>query len=267
MEYDQHASAMYLLSTHQADSSSLNHSYFHDPSLEPMSSDALSRSSTDIDSKTCTDPRLLHTNASFWSSVPADDFATHGQDHDDESASTIAPGFHPEHWSDDHQHISGQSSWVVDNSMTVAGNMFGTTGDAIGDSILTPPDSGACDSPSPLDDLPQHIKTEDEYPHRPSVQDWTPSSTRTARSNSPHLRADGYKKKNAKFEIPPDRTLANIDSLIEDAKARGDEKNLKEFKTQKRLLRNREAAYVFYFLFLVGSFPPCHSARSMFPRY
>ena len=52
---------------------------------------------------------------------------------------------------------------------------------------------------------------------------------------------DGIRKKNARFEIPQERNLANIDRLIENAE--GDEEQVKELKQQKRLLRNRQAAY------------------------
>lgn len=53
------------------------------------------------------------------------------------------------------------------------------------------------------------------------------------------LRSDGIRKKNAKFEIPKDRNLLNIDTLI-NSTTNEDEK--KELKQQKRLLRNRQAA-------------------------
>ena len=53
------------------------------------------------------------------------------------------------------------------------------------------------------------------------------------------LRPDGVRKKNAKFEIPDERNLDTLDSLIKHAKS---EDELKELKMQKRLLRNREAA-------------------------
>ena len=58
-------------------------------------------------------------------------------------------------------------------------------------------------------------------------------------NNAPVLRPDGVRKKNAKFEIPEDRNLDTLDSLIKHAKSEGE---LKELKMQKRLLRNREAA-------------------------
>lgn len=56
------------------------------------------------------------------------------------------------------------------------------------------------------------------------------------------IRSDGgIRKKNAKVDIPPGITLENLDYLIEHAET---DEQVREFKTQKRLLRNREAAYV-----------------------
>lgn len=52
-------------------------------------------------------------------------------------------------------------------------------------------------------------------------------------------RGDGIRKKNARFDIPPDRNLSNIDQLISQST---DEQEIKELKQQKRLLRNRQAA-------------------------
>lgn len=67
------------------------------------------------------------------------------------------------------------------------------------------------------------------------------------RQNSPprpltpgFARRDGVRKKNARFEIPEGRNLQNIDRLISQAT---DEDDIKELKQQKRLLRNRQAAY------------------------
>ncbi|PGH26797.1 hypothetical protein AJ80_01563 [Polytolypa hystricis UAMH7299] len=54
-----------------------------------------------------------------------------------------------------------------------------------------------------------------------------------------HMRRDGIRKKNARFEIPAERTLSNIDILIAQST---DEDEIKELKQQKRLLRNRQAA-------------------------
>jgi hypothetical protein len=53
------------------------------------------------------------------------------------------------------------------------------------------------------------------------------------------VRSDGIRKKNAKFEIPKERNLQNIDNLIS---LTTDEEEKKELKQQKRLLRNRQAA-------------------------
>lgn len=63
-----------------------------------------------------------------------------------------------------------------------------------------------------------------------------------AASPAGHIGRDGIRKKNARFEIPAERSLANIDSLILQT---ADEQEKKELKQQKRLLRNRQAAYVF----------------------
>ena len=62
-----------------------------------------------------------------------------------------------------------------------------------------------------------------------------------AYSNPPLLRRDGIRKKNARFEIPAERTLRTIDHLINQT---SDEQEIKELKQQKRLLRNRQAAWV-----------------------
>lgn len=67
------------------------------------------------------------------------------------------------------------------------------------------------------------------------------------RQASPQLRPngelrrqqDGIRKKNARFDIPADRNLSNIDQLIAQST---DDQEVKELKQQKRLLRNRQAA-------------------------
>ena len=67
------------------------------------------------------------------------------------------------------------------------------------------------------------------------------------RPNSPHstmvdlARRDGIRKKNGRIEIPMERNIHTIDEMIDKTT---DEDLLKELKQQKRLLRNREAAYV-----------------------
>lgn len=87
-------------------------------------------------------------------------------------------------------------------------------------------------------------------------KDWTASDAMDHRSmpkrmrpHSPTLRShpdmsrrgDGIRKKNARFDIPAERNLNNIDHLISQST---DDQEIKELKQQKRLLRNRQAAYV-----------------------
>lgn len=85
-----------------------------------------------------------------------------------------------------------------------------------------------------------------------SSQGWIPAATDmsdamsrpmrspTYRNGSPlSVRRDGIRKKNARFEIPAERTLSNIDQLISQST---NEEEIKELKQQKRLLRNRQAA-------------------------
>lgn len=98
---------------------------------------------------------------------------------------------------------------------THPGNMFAAVGSGSGQSIPTSPQKDVMGS--------------------------NQSAGKTTRPTSPIIRAhrDGIRKKNARFEIPPERTLSNIDKLISEEK---DEKKAKELKQQKRLLRNRQAA-------------------------
>ena len=84
-----------------------------------------------------------------------------------------------------------------------------------------------------------------------SSQGWMPAPMDLAdtvsqpKSSSYHsgspltMRRDGIRKKNARFEIPAERTLSNIDQLISQST---NEEEIKELKQQKRLLRNRQAA-------------------------
>jgi len=64
-------------------------------------------------------------------------------------------------------------------------------------------------------------------------------SSPAIRSHNELRRGDGIRKKNARFDIPAERTLSNIDQLISQST---DEQEIKELKQQKRLLRNRQAA-------------------------
>ncbi|KAJ5726986.1 hypothetical protein N7493_006013 [Penicillium malachiteum] len=85
---------------------------------------------------------------------------------------------------------------------------------------------------------------------RQSSQGWMPASMHlaeaTAAKSSSHrngspftLTQDGIHKENARFEIPAELTLSRIDQLISQATS---EKEVKDLKQQKRLLRNRQAA-------------------------
>lgn len=55
-------------------------------------------------------------------------------------------------------------------------------------------------------------------------------------------RRDGVRKKNGRIDIPQERNITHIDELLQQVE---DEDVIKELKQQKRLLRNREAAYVY----------------------
>ncbi|KAH6610498.1 basic-leucine zipper domain-containing dna binding domain [Trichoderma cornu-damae] len=73
---------------------------------------------------------------------------------------------------------------------------------------------------------------------QPASKKMRPSSP-AIRSHNDLRRGDGIRKKNARFEIPAERNLSNIDQLIAQST---DEQEIKELKQQKRLLRNRQAA-------------------------
>ena len=72
-----------------------------------------------------------------------------------------------------------------------------------------------------------------------SMNKKTHSGSPLIRSHNELRRGDGIRKKNARFDIPAERNLSNIDSLISQST---DEQEIKELKQQKRLLRNRQAA-------------------------
>lgn len=61
-------------------------------------------------------------------------------------------------------------------------------------------------------------------------------------------KRDGIRKKNARVDIPPERSLETIERLIGQTT---NEDEIKELKAQKRLLRNREAAYVYLFVLFI----------------
>jgi len=77
-----------------------------------------------------------------------------------------------------------------------------------------------------------------ELKHQAMVKRPRPT-TPLIRSHNDLRRGDGIRKKNARFDIPAERNLSNIDHLISQST---DEQEIKELKQQKRLLRNRQAA-------------------------
>ncbi|KOS16703.1 putative basic-leucine zipper transcription factor J [Escovopsis weberi] len=82
------------------------------------------------------------------------------------------------------------------------------------------------------------MEASESSPGGPAAKKMRPSSP-TIRSHNDLRRGDGIRKKNARFEIPAERNLSNIDQLIAQST---DEQEIKELKQQKRLLRNRQAA-------------------------
>ncbi|RPA82645.1 hypothetical protein BJ508DRAFT_325385 [Ascobolus immersus RN42] len=90
-------------------------------------------------------------------------------------------------------------------------------------------------------------KQQTQQPTPTSSNQNSPNAMKRTRPNSPaprthsplNIRRDGIRKKNARFEIPAERTLLTIDHLIAQS---ADDQEIKELKQQKRLLRNRQAA-------------------------
>lgn len=94
--------------------------------------------------------------------------------------------------------------------------------------------------PSPHDASPDWMSpTNNEATHARSMAKRMRHGS-PSQSHSPLLRrGDGIRKKNARFEIPAERNLHNIDHFIAQS---SDDQEIKELKQQKRLLRNRQAA-------------------------
>jgi len=96
--------------------------------------------------------------------------------------------------------------------------------------------------PAPEQPLSPHTHSDwmafnqQEMDARPGPKRMRPNTP--PRSYSPR-RDGGIRKKNARFDIPAERNLFNIDNLIQSCT---NEDDLKELKQQKRLLRNRQAA-------------------------
>lgn len=78
--------------------------------------------------------------------------------------------------------------------------------------------------------------------HRAMPKRMRPHSPTLRSHHDMSRRGDGIRKKNARVNIPAERSLTNIDQLIAQSQ---DELEIKELKQQKRLLRNRQAAYDF----------------------
>jgi hypothetical protein len=79
----------------------------------------------------------------------------------------------------------------------------------------------------------------DAMDHRSMPKRMRPHSPTLRSHPDMSRRGDGIRKKNARFDIPAERNLTNIDQLIAQST---DEQEIKELKQQKRLLRNRQAA-------------------------
>jgi hypothetical protein len=92
---------------------------------------------------------------------------------------------------------------------------------------------------SPLTHSDWMAFNQQEMDSRPGPKRMRPN-TPPPRGFSPR-RDGGIRKKNARFDIPAERNLFNIDQLIANCT---NEDEMKELKQQKRLLRNRQAAYV-----------------------
>ena len=91
----------------------------------------------------------------------------------------------------------------------------------------------------------------DAMDHRAMPKRMRPHSPTLRSHPDMSRRGDGIRKKNARFDIPAERNLNNIDQLIAQST---DEQEIKELKQQKRLLRNRQAAYA----------SPCFGLTSLF---
>jgi len=95
--------------------------------------------------------------------------------------------------------------------------------------------SNGSDPSSPRKEWP----VTDTIDHRAMPKRMRPHSPTLRSHPDMSRRGDGIRKKNARFDIPAERNLLNIDQLIAQST---DEQEIKELKQQKRLLRNRQAA-------------------------
>lgn len=106
----------------------------------------------------------------------------------------------------------------------------------------------AAHAPMPFPSMFGPMPTESKQGRMSPKNDWsattqsmhhTPTADSDPLASQGDLRRDGVRKRNARFEIPPDHNLNNIDQLIAEST---NEMEIKELKQQKRLLRNRQAA-------------------------
>ena len=136
---------------------------------------------------------------------------------------------------------SGQTSFMPQASGTNPFGPVSSMNDNVRPSSVFPQSNQSVPTPRPMS---PHTNSEwmqmaeQERMNRPMSKRMRPNTP--TRSYSPFPRRDGIRKKNARFEIPPERSLNNIDLLIAQC---SNEDELKELKQQKRLLRNRQAAY------------------------
>ena len=115
-------------------------------------------------------------------------------------------------------------------------------------SVFQAPSTATPLSPQPSSDW-MNLASQDAESRPFSRQLRRPSPALSHASALRRRAADGgIRKKNARFDIPEGRTLDTIDHLIKNC---NNESDLKELKSQKRLLRNRQAALVITFTGLV----------------
>ena len=160
----------------------------------------------------------------------------------------------------------GQQSWPIDNSgirtptAPKSSNPFGPGDFGVQSAFVPEPQQQM------FHGLPVHanVRPSAVFPSAPAEQPMSPHThadwmafnqnemdsrpgPKRMRPNTPPPRGfsprrdGGIRKKNARFDIPAERNLFNIDQLIASCT---NEDEMKELKQQKRLLRNRQAAYV-----------------------
>lgn len=156
------------------------------------------------------------------------------------------------------QHQQGfmphQQTWVTMATSTAASTAPVTAFDGMPVEFESNTTPGFLRSPIPFTNPTNNVTmfssvtNHSSSPASPQKDHWSGnmSMNKKSRPDSPGLRShnelrkgDGVRKKNARFDIPAERNLANIDQLISQST---DEVEVKELKQQKRLLRNRQAA-------------------------